>query len=107
MRLRLQAGVPRSAYKSNYKNIFKTFSRLLQDSLSTYHYWADQLSKPGKRKGAGDADTASGALKGQAFIPYLAVIWYVRAAQPLKLSAAVFKGSHQPAHSVTEAETAV
>lgn len=52
----------------------------MQDSLSTYHYSADQLSKPGRRKGAGDADTASGALKGQAFIPYLAVIWYVRAA---------------------------
>lgn len=100
--------MPHSAYKSNYKNIFKTFSRLVQDSLSTYHYWVDQLSKPGRRKRASDADTASGALKGQAFIPYLAVIWYVRAAhEPLKLSAAVFKGSLQPSHSVAEAETAV
>lgn len=52
----------------------------MQDSLSTYHYWADQLTKPGRRKGAGDADTARGALRGQAFIPCLAVIWYVRAA---------------------------
>lgn len=72
--------MPRRACKNNYKNILKTFSRLVQGSLSAYHYWADQLSKPGRRRGAGDADTASGALRGQAFIPYLAVIWYVRAA---------------------------
>lgn len=89
----------------------KIFSRPLADSCRTAYSptttGADQLSKPGRRKGAGDADTARGALKGQAFIPCLAVIWYVRLHEPLKLSAAVFKGSHQPAHSVTEAETAV
>lgn len=74
------SGVPRSANKSNYRNIFKTLSRPRQDSSFTYYYCSDRLAKAGRRKGAGDADTAWGAVKGQALTPFLAVIWYPRAA---------------------------